>query len=210
MPTTFSEDVSIRRKLDLSAATSVETRAGLFPRTSIVEDALAEIAMPITEWSTWDNLSARLATAPGSDDLGIVEGTYGTHAPTMRTSDAASTTVTQYGRLQFALPPNYISGQDVQIVIRAKMNTVSDTTAVLDIECYKHDDDGAVGSDLCSTAAQSINTATFADYTFVITETGLAPGDILDIRLTVAITDSATGSGVIAYITKTSIKLDLR
>ena len=49
-------------------------------------------------------------------------------------------------------------------------------------------------------SATSINSATWADYAFTVTATSLGPGDLLDFRIVVDITDSATGSGVIADI----------
>jgi hypothetical protein len=90
------------------------------------------------------------------------------------------------------------------------MAVVSDGTATVDVECYELSAAGVAGSDLCATAAQSINSTTSGSDDFTITPTGLSPGDMLDIRVTVAITDAATGSGVIANISQVAVLCDIR
>ena len=81
--------------------------------------------------------------------------------------------------------------------------TVSDTTATIDFEAYaKNEATGAVGSDLVTTAATTINSLTAAAKEFVITPTGLVSGDELDIRVTIAIVDSTTATAVIGRIMK--------
>ena len=89
--------------------------------------------------------------------------------------------------------------------------TVSDTTATVDVQCYSADEDGAVaGGDLVTTAAQDINSLTKGNFDFVVTPTGLAAGDLLDIRITVAITDGASGVPITADITDLKMLLDVQ
>lgn len=191
--------------------TTVSGRDGLFPRTFVQEITLAESAVRLDSMRVWDDLSALLPGTPASDDLGIIEGTFGTDAPTIQTGDAKAATVTRRMRFQFPLPKEYIAGQDVQVQIRAGMvTTISDSTATVDVEAYAYDGDGAVGSDLCTTAAQTINSLVKDNRNFVITATALSPGDVLDVRVTVAITDSATATAVIGEISKVTMLLDAR
>lgn len=91
------------------------------------------------------------------------------------------------------------------------VTTVSDGTATLDVEVYKVGRDSLVsGSDICSTGATDINSTTFADKEFVITPTGLSAGDMLDIRIAVAVNDAATGTAVDAAIAAAEALLSIR
>ena len=67
-----------------------------------------------------------------------------------------------------------------------------------------------MGSDLCATAAQSINSLTQATLAFDVTATSLSAGDLLDCRVAVAITDSATGTAVLGKVSRLSILADIK
>lgn len=204
-----SENFDIRGTLSLNNGT-VTMRDGQITRTWIAENSNAEFPVRLDNLRVWDDLASLLPGTASSDDLAVIEGTFGTDAPTVQTSDAKVSTTTQRTRFQFALPDNYVSGATLTLRVRAGMvTTVSDTTATLDAECYVYDDDGAVGSDVCTTSAQSINSLTKANYSFTITPTGLTAGDTLDIRLTIAITDGATGTAVIGEISKIALLVDV-
>ena len=180
-------------------------------RSSLVQDDLQTYVVPFRDFRVHDNLSSLLPATAASDDLGLDGETFGTETPYLVTSDAKATTVTQYGRFQFALPPEYVSGQSVRVEIKAGMKTtVSDGTATVDVSVYESDDDGGVGSDLCATAAQSINSLTQATLAFDVTATSLSAGDLLDCRVAVAITDSATGTAVLGKVSRLSILADIK
>ena len=180
-------------------------------RSSLVQDDLQNYVIPFRDWRIADNLSSLLPATAASDDLGMDGETFGTETPFLVTSDAKATTVTQYGRFQFALPPEYVSGQSVRIQVKAGMKTtISDGTATVDFQVYESDDDGGVGADLCATAAQSINSLTQATLNFNITATSLAAGDLLDCRMTVAITDSATSTAVLGKVSRCSVLADIK
>ena len=176
-------------------------------RTDMKQEALQSYRIPLTDCVTHDQVATVLPTAAANDDLGLITGTFGTTGPSLRTSDAKATTVTQYARVQIPLPVEYDDGQSISLAIAADMETtVSDGTATIDVEAYLN----GAGDDICATAAQSCNALTTATLTYVITPTGISTGDLLDIRLTAAITDSATGTAVIAQITSIILKLDIR
>lgn len=180
-------------------------------RTSIQQTELAEFPVDITELRVHDAPASFLPTTAGADDLGLIAGTMGTDSIRARTSDAKATTVTQYARAKIKVPAGYVTGADLQLRIRAGMiTTVSDTTATVDVQAYLEDEDGAVGSDICATAAQTINSLTIANKDFVITQTGIAAGDILDVRIAIAITDSATATAVIGQISRIALMADTR
>jgi hypothetical protein len=207
----FDTPTEFRSTVNLRAATTLTFRDGQIAKSALIASSLGAFPVRIDTLKVWDDLSANLPGTAATDDLAIIEGTFGTDAPTIQTSDAKATTVTQRLRYQYPLPENYVAGDDVQVRIRGGMiTTVSDTTATVDVECYAHDGDGGVGSDLCATAAQTINSLTKADKDFVITTTGLTPGTVLDIRVTIAITDGATGTAVIGEIVSPVMLLDVR
>jgi hypothetical protein len=160
--------------------------------------------IPLELLRVHDAFQTSLPTTAASDDLGLIIGTFGTDAIVVQTSDSKNTSVTQRARFNYRLPVEYADGQPVSVVAWSGMKTtVANGTATVDFEVYKKNDStGLVGSDLVSTAATTINSLTAADKAFVIDPTGLTAGDELDIRVTIAITDSATGTAVIGRIMK--------
>jgi hypothetical protein len=90
------------------------------------------------------------------------------------------------------------------------LTTVSDGAATIDIECWKSSEAATAGSDLCTTAAQSIKSLTLADLDFTITPTTLAPGDILEVVITIAIADTATGTAVIGVLGSLKLACDTK
>lgn len=160
--------------------------------------------IPLELLRVHDAFQTSLPTTAASDDLGLIIGTFGTDAVVVQTSDAKATSVTQRARFSYRLPMNYVDGEAISVVAYAGMKTtVSDGTATVDFEVYKKDDStGLVGSDLVTTAATTINSLTASAKTFTIDPTGLNHGDELDIRVTIAITDGATGTAVIGRIMK--------
>jgi len=160
--------------------------------------------IPLELVRVWDAFQTSLPTTAASDDLGLIPGTWATDAIVIQTSDAKNTTVTQRARFTYRLPHNYVSGQLISAVAWAGMKTtVANGTATIDFEAYKKNDStGLAGSDLVSTSATTINSLTAADKAFTIDPTGLSAGDELDIRVTIAITDSGTATAVIGRIMK--------
>jgi hypothetical protein len=207
MSTNRLEDLDIRNTL---TAKAIECTDGM-ARTELDEEANAPYTVPLTQLRTWDALATNLPGTSANDDLGLYTGSLATDAPTIETGDCKTLTATRYARFQFPLPVEYVSGGSITVRINGGMKTtVAGTSAAVDVETYLCDRDGAVGSDLCSTAAQSINNLTLADKDFVITPTGLNAGDMLDIRVAIAIVDAATGTAVIGKIGAIEILLDVQ
>lgn len=173
---------------------------------------LQSFPIPLTNFRVWDAMATALPSAGANDDLGLVGGTFGTATPSLRTQDCKTLTNSNRARVLVQLPWDYVAGESVTIRFKAGMiTTVSGTTATLDCEAYKLVDPAdAIGSDLVSTAAQTINSLVFANVDFVVTPTSLSPGDILDVRVTTAIVDGATATAVIAGITSAKLLADVR
>lgn len=180
----------------------INSNAGI-DRAKLAAEQLKD-NIPLELLRVWDAFQTNLPTTASSDDLGLIIGTFGTDAIVVQTSDAKNTSVTQRARFTYRLPMNYASGQPISVVAWAGMKTtVASSTATVDFEAYKKNDStGLVGSDLVTTSATTINSLTAADKAFVIDPTGLAAGDELDIRVTIAITDVGTGTAVIGRIMK--------
>lgn len=203
---------------DLVVAGDIRLNGNLTPalaKANILALASAQ-AFPVrlTDGRVWDALQTPLPGAGAADDLGLVGGTFGTATPSLRTQDLKTAGASNnYARFLVHLPWEYVAGQSVKLRFKAGMiTTVAGTSATLDCEAFKlqDDPDDAIGSDLVSTAAQSINSLTFADVDFVITASSLSPGDILDVRIKTAVNDGASGTAVIAGITSCKLLCDVR
>jgi hypothetical protein len=182
-----------------------------YSRANMTQDPNAVFTVPLVSLRTWDALATNLPATGGTDDLGLYGGTFASATPKVSTGDVKAVGCTRYGRFQFQLPAEYDAGQTITLVLHAGMTTtVADTSAVVDVECYKSDREAGLGSDLCTTAAQSINSLADADKSFTITPTGLSAGDVLDIRLTITVVDAATGTAVIADIGAIEFLVDIK
>jgi hypothetical protein len=182
-----------------------------YSRSELAQDAAREFTVPFTDLRVWDALATNLPATSGTDDLGLYGGTFGSATPKVSTGDVKNTSVTRYARFTFQIPAEYDAGETIAVRLVAGMKTtVASTSATLDVECYKSDEAAGVGSDLCTTAAQSINSTSFGDKDFQITPTGLTAGDILDIRLTIAVVDSATATAVEAAIGSIQVLCDIK
>ncbi len=162
----------------------------------------------------WDALGTNLPATPASDDLGLVTGTFASAASYVGTGDVkAAGTTTRYARFFVPIPPTFQGGQETITVrlIAGMKTTIADTSAVADVEAWRLDTDGTLGAaDLCTQAAQSINSLTAASKDFNIDPTTLAGGDVLDVRLTITVVDAATVTAVIAALWQIELQADLR
>lgn len=198
---------------DLQVSGSIRAGGGYlnFSRSDITEQALAEYQISPLAWRVWNAVATLLTGTPNNDDLGIATGTLGTDFPYVWAGDLKTVTNTRYGALILPLPPEYVSGGDIRLRFHAGMlTTPSDGTATLDLQAYASDGEAGVGSDLCQTNAQSINSTTLADKDFVIDGSGLVPGDIIIARAAIAVADTASGTAVDAAITETKLLLDIK
>lgn len=180
-------------------------------RSQMKQDDLAVFQIPLTDFRVHDAFQTNLPGAAASDDLALIGTAFGTSSPTIQTSDLKNTTGTQRARCLVRLPESYVTGETVKIRVYAGMNTtVASSSATVDVEAYEVDGTGGISSDLCTTSATSINNLTNSAKDFDITASSLAAGDILDIRLTIAITDSATATAVIGEIGYVALLADIK
>ena len=91
------------------------------------------------------------------------------------------------------------------------LTTISDGTATIDFSVYAMDEsDISHGADLVTTGATSINSISLAAKSFVVTPSGKVAGDEFSVLMTVAITDSATGTAVLGLVSKLYVNLQVR
>lgn len=177
---------------EAAGASATTLQVKLLERRPSGEGVLSLLAK---DFRVHDAIQTALPTTAADDDLALIAGTFGTDTPTIQGVDFGGTSTTAYARIQVPIPADYQPGGRLTLRANAGMLTsVADTSCTLDAQVYAADRSGAASADLCATAAQSMNSLTKADLDFTITATGRQAGDVLDIRLTVAGTDSANAA----------------
>ena len=198
--------------LPSNAVTASAVAVDSIGRAKLVQDDLVKYAVPWEAFRVWDAYATNLPGTSATDDLGLIQGTFGTASPSIQTFDVkAAGTSTLYARFCFVLPAEYQAGETVQIRAHAGMlTTVSDGAATVDFEVYESNKEAGIGSDLCTTSATSIKSLTLADKDFTLTSAALAPGDILDCRMTIVIVDAATPTAVKGIVGAVQFLLDVK
>ncbi len=188
------------------------TALAAIPRSKLAQDVLAVFSVPLIDFRVWDELETLLDGTSDTDDLALIDGTFGTDAPSIQTSDLKNLgATTRYARVLIPIPAEYDDGQTLTLRISCGMlTTVASASATIDAEVYLSDREGAVGADLASPAAQDCNSVTLANKDFVIDPSGLVSGNLLDVRLALAVNDSGTGTAVIGFIGAVELLADIK
>jgi hypothetical protein len=176
------------------------------------QDDLKRFPVNFMNFRVWDAAQTNLPGTAAADDLALITGTWGTNPLRIQAGDLkAAGATTRRAIVEVPLPECYVAAETVQFIISAGMTTtVADTSCTVDLEVYKRDKIGGISADLCATAATTMNSLTFADKTFTITSTALSAGDVLDVRLSIACTDGATGTAVTPTIGGFDLVCDIR
>ena len=182
------------------------TRAQLQLETLVVH------GVPLSSLRVHDAMATLLPAAAANDDMGLVTGTPGTDAPSLQGVDFGGGASDEKAAFEFILPPNYESGGAIYVKLLdcSCLTTAADTSLTVDCEVWKQTSAGAVGSDLCATGAQSINSTTPAAITFTVTPTGLVAGDKLIVRLSFAGSDTGDAGVMIPEICGVQMLLSIR
>jgi hypothetical protein len=96
----------------------------------------------------------------------------------------------------FNLPAEYVSGGAVTLRLHARVTAACQVHSKIDAQVWKQGREGTPSADICATAEQAITTS-WQDLDFTITPTGLAAGDVLDMRIRLDLDD--TGGAANAY-----------
>ena len=189
--------------VDISANANIEA-------SKMEQRVLAEYIVPRDAFRVWDSITTNPVSAASNDDLGLVTGTWGSSVNKITAGDCKAATTTRRIYFSVPVPANYDDGQTIQLRVRAKMETtLSDGTCTIDAESYIAND-GTLTSDLVSTAAQSMNSLTAANYNFTLSSGSVDPGDLIEVRLTIACVDSATATAVTPAIYEVALLCDTR
>lgn len=194
----------------LSSTTSI-------PYSKLTQRTTAVHGVPLTSCRVHDAPQTNLGTSPGAgvtDDLGI-SGSGSTEGMHLTTGDQKTQgSLTFYAWFETHLPPNYDDGETVQVEFEAGMlTTVADTSCTVDCEVYGISGSTGVavdGLDLCTTAAQSINSLTMTNAKFDVSAASLTAGQRLSIRIIVIINDGASGTAVEGVIRDISLLCDTK
>lgn len=185
--------------------TSAQAVAGTLTRADFTEEVLAVYGVSINQVMAADGAPLAVSETAGDFYLNL-----GTNFMELRGEESISETEASVGYIQFVLPPEYVNGGDVRLRLRCQIDGAgTNNGSTIDIEAYEMAD-GAVGSDLCETAAQTFAAkTTYYDKDFVITATTLASGDILVIKITSSVIESA-GSALAFYSDPPKLLLDIK
>jgi hypothetical protein len=179
-------------------------------RSVLTEDVLQTYGIPASR--ILSNAGAALTAA---ETAGTFDITVGTNTIVVNGEVTDNETEVSVAYFQFVLPPEYVAAGDVVIRLPAALiKTAAPTNngSTLDLEVYEQSDAGAVGADICASAA-----ATFAAldtwYTkdFTITATNLVAGDVLNVKITSSVIDSEAGGGtIILNLAPPKVLLDVK
>lgn len=207
MASTF-DDVRISGNLTIKdTGIAAQTRA-----TVLKQDANAIFPIHLTTLRVWDAYQTNLPGTAATDDLALIGGTFATSPPVISAGDLkAAGATTRYARFQMQLPACYDAAETVTLRVSAGMvTTIADTSCTIDAQVYKLDKVTGIGSDLCATAAMTMNSVTFSNKEFTITSSGLTAGDVFDVRIAIACTDAATGTAVTPTIAAIDLLCDIK
>lgn len=168
-----------------------------FVAGSIARAALAGETVFINAESTF--VGADGAVLALSETAGDFFRNIGTNQWLIDGEATINETEVSVGWFNIVLPENYVAGGAISLVASALVilagDAANDATSTIDMEArLVTKATGAVGSDLVTTAAQTLATAG-ADYAFVVTPTGLVAGDKLVCKFTTSVVETAGGTG---------------
>ncbi len=135
-----------------------------------------------------DGSAVVVAAAAGL--FGIVSGGFGVGGTKFQGEAASGNTKTSRLKYTFTLPQNYVAASSITLKVAQRVTVIANTTANIDAEAYKSNDNGGVGSDQVTTTAQTNNTTGWVTHSFTITGTSFSPGDEVDLYLSAVVDDS--------------------
>ena len=176
-------------------------------RSKLAQDAVQKYGIPAHSMRGIDG--GPLPTSEDTDDLSI-DVTANVHLLKGRTPVSATEAASAI--FQFVLPPEYDAAQSIFLFVQSQLTgTGTDNGSSYDAACYKQDGNGAVGSDLITTAAKTYAAKdTWYSTQFSVTEAGLAPGDILNFVITATGIESGGANPVQVEIDGVAVQLDIR
>lgn len=185
-------------------APGVLSRADMVTETGVTVGSRALLSCKNLDGTT-------IAGSASSGKFGIsTTATFGSPASLALVTEAAnSNTKTDACEVEVTLPPDYVAGSAINVVVHGNYVLGAGTvgTKSLTVDAFKMGADGTAGSNL-GPAAQNL-TGSDAAYTFAITPTGLVAGDKLLLQFQVVIQDTG-GSNITAVINDIAVKTSVK
>jgi hypothetical protein len=179
--------------------------------TKMAQRPLQKFTIPWSSFRVWDAYASLPPSTASADDLALTTGTWLTNAAHITAGDVKTLSSTRYIIAFVPVPDNYQDGETVTLRIRAGMaTTVASSSCTIDAEAIVRNGSGVASADLVTTAAQSMNSLTPADFDFQLNPSLLDPGMLLEIRLGIAYADVATGTAVTPTIYGVDLLVDTR
>lgn len=183
------------------------------PDAAIARTKLATetaVSYPIDLQTKMRNDDGTVLTASASaGKFGITNGTHSAPALKLVTEAANNNTKTDYMCAVITVPPEYVAGSNLTVAVTvSRTGSGTPGTNTIDVEAYELGTDGAVGSDICATAAQNF-AASATTRNFTITGTNLVAGDKLLFYFTAVLQETAS-SALTGNILDISVKANIK
>lgn len=182
--------------------------------TQLRQRTLQSFPVSPTQYRVWDANHTNAVGTAAADDLALTTAALtGSGATVLLSAGDCKNLGATTRRVAFfmPIPHNYDDGETIQFRIRTKMETtVASTSCTVDLEAFVVGTGTTVGSDLVTTSATDMNSLTAADKDFVIDASAVNPGDVLQCRLSIAVSDTGTGTAVTPVIISVALLCDTR
>lgn len=166
----------------------------LLQRSNAAQEDNQEIRVPFGDLR---NSDGSIITGTASAGVyGIVSGGWGVGGTKLQGEAASNNSKTSTTKFTFRVPQNYVAGTNLTIKPTERVSTPANTTASVDVQAYKSNENGGVsGSNLITTSAITHNSATWIEQSFTLTSALLSPGDELDIYIRQVVNDAGGATG---------------
>jgi hypothetical protein len=162
-----------------------------------------QVAIPFESLRKPADFGTTLPNAGTSGILGVVENTYLTTEPQVKSFNAMGATTSNGARFMFQVPSTYPAASPIAVAVTAGMSVVASVTAKAQVDCVRYAAPTVNIGPGSGAGEQSINSTTLATKLFALTATNVVAGDILDVLVQLNIDDggSTPMNGLISAIT---------
>lgn len=167
-------------------------------RAEAFTEPAQKIRLALSDFTDEDGAPTVVAASAGR--FGRKTGGWAVGGEWLEGEVASGVTKTDRTHFGFPVPQNYVAGSDITVSIVCRVSVAATTSATINCQGYKSNDNAGAGGALQAGAAQSINSAVWATKTFTITGATLNPGDVLDFYVEAIVNDGGGATGAKAQI----------
>ncbi len=172
------------------------------PRSEL-DTHLSRFGIPLTEVRQAGGAGLAISETGGTHNLSI-----GTNIHIIIGEISLSETETSESFFQFTIPHHFTPSGTVQIEVRQRAFGAGTLQAsTLDMELFRQEEK-AIGSDLVTTAAQTVVDDTWTISVYDVTSASLNPGDLCNIVMTSVIVENG-GSAITAEIDNLAVWVEV-